>query len=278
MDVQKKNTGLYVLIAILCVLVLVLGGYFVYDKTHNDKTSATTTTDTTNNTANSNTNTLVSKLDNTKDWVYDAEYTKNVTANSYSTGSKTYYSKDIVVPYININSSYANNANSAIKNVFDDAIKTYNNGVSDKMTYVDECDYKEYINSDSLSVVLTYGVGATDVVHPKYYTYNFDLKTGNQLSYEEVYSIAGLNSSNINSKVESAITKVMKEKMSGFSSDNYPSGTNFDTYNNKSINNYKNSINNNLKYFLSDNGKLNIVVELSIPAGTGKFDTIITVD
>lgn len=279
MDSQKKNTGLYVLIAILCVLVLALGGYIVYDKTQNDKSSTATTTDTTNNKSNSNTNTLVSKLDNTKDWVYDAEYTKNVTADSYSTSFETYYSKDIVVPYININSSYANNSNSDIKKVFDDAIKAYNDGVSNKMTYVDECGYKKYVNSDNLSVVLTYGVGATDVVHPKYYTYNFDLKTGNQLSYEDIYSIAGLNSSNINSKVESAITKVMKEKMSSFSSDNYPSGTTFDTYNNESISNYKNSISNNsLKYFLSDNGKLNIVVELSIPAGTGKFDTIITVD
>lgn len=202
---SEKNIGLYVLIAILCVLVLALGGYIVYDKIQNDKSSTTTTTDTTN----SNTNALVSKLDNTKDWVYDAEYTKNVTVDSCSTSFETYYSKDIVVPYININSSYANNSNSDIKNVFDDAIKTYNNGVSDKMTYVDECGYKKYINNDSLSVVLTYGVGATDVVHPKYYTYNIDLKTGNKLSYEEVYSIVGFNSSNINSKFESVITKIL---------------------------------------------------------------------
>ena len=105
MDNQKKNTGLYVLIAILCVLVLALGGFIVYDKTQNNKT---TTTDTTNNASNStNTNSLVSKLDDKKDWVYDAEYTKNVTADSYSTYYETYYAKDIVVPYINVNSSYS---------------------------------------------------------------------------------------------------------------------------------------------------------------------------
>lgn len=277
MNSQKKNTGLYILITILCVLVLALGGYIIYNKTQNDKSSTTTTNDTTTttDTTNSNTNTLIPKLDNTKDWVYDAEYTKNVTADSYSTNFETYYSKDIVVPYININSSYANSSNNDIKNIFDDAIKTYNNGVNDKTTYVDECSYKKYINNNSLSIILTYGIGATNVVSPKYYTYNFDLKTGEQLSYEKIYSIAEFNSNNIDSKVENAITKVMKEKMSNFS-DN---GTNFDTYNNESINNYKNSINNNnLKYFLSDNGKLNIVVELSIPAGIGKFDTIITVD
>lgn len=284
MDSQKKITRLYVLIAILYVLVLALGGYIVYDKTQNNKSSTTTTTDSTN----SNTNTLVSKLDNNKDWVYDAEYTKNVTADSYSTGFKiTYYSKDIVVPYINIDSSYAKNSNSDIKNVFDDAIKTFNQGVSNKMFYVDECSYKKHIYNDSLSVVLTYGIGATDVVHPNYYTYNIDLKTGNQLSYEEVYNIAGLSSSNIDSKVENAITKIMQDKLKDLKDPQkdtgdggyYPSGTNFNTYNNESISNYKKSISNNtLKYFLSDNGELNIVVKLSIPVGTGEFDTIITID
>jgi hypothetical protein len=274
---EKKINKLYVLIIILSVLVIVLGGYIAYNKYY--KTSATTTTDTSNNTSNSNANTLVSKLDNTKDWVYDAEYAKNVDADSYSTSFSTYYAKDIVVPYININSSYANNSNSDIKKIFDDAIKTYNEGVSDETAYIDECGYKKYINNDSLSVVITYGVGATDVIYPKYYTYNIDLKTGNQLSYEEVYSIAGLNSSNINSKVENAITTVMEERMASFSSDDYPSGTFFDTYNNESISNYINSISDNtLKYFLSDNGKLNVVVKLSIPAGIGEFDTIITVD
>ena len=59
----------------------------------------------------------------------------------------------------------------------------------------------------------------------------------------------------------------------------YPEGTNFDTYNTKSIENYKNSVSNNtLKYFLTDNKKLNIVVSLSVPAGRGEFNTIITVD
>ena len=283
MDNQKKNTVLYVLIVILFVLVLALGGYIIYDKTQNDK--PTTPNDTLN--TDTNTNNLVSKVDDTKDWIYDAEYSKNVTADSYSTGYNTYYSKDIVVPYINVKSSYADSSNSDIKNVFEDAIKTYNNGVSDKMTFVDECGYKKYVNNDSLSIVLTYGVGATDVVHPKYYTYNINLKTGNQLSYEEAYSIAGFNSSNINSKVENKITAIMQDELKDLKDPNkdtgdggyYPEGTNFDTYNNESITNYRNSISNNtLKYFLSDNGKLNVVVKLSIPAGTGEFDTIITID
>lgn len=262
---KKRNTKLYVVIAILSVLVLALVGYIVYDKTQNEKN------DSQNDVSNININEF--QIDDTKELVYDAEYEKNVIADSYSTRFNTYYSKDIVVPFINIDSTYANDSNNEIKSVFEDAIKNYNNGVNDKMTYVDECGYIKYINDDSLSVILTYGVGATDVVRPDYYTYNINLNTGEQLSYQEAYRAAGFNSASIDSKVESAITVVMQEKMSGFSHDD------FVTYNNQSINNYKNSVNDNtLRYFLSDNGRLNVIVKLIIPIGAGQFDTIITID
>ena len=156
------------------------------------------------------------------------------------------------------------------------AILKYNEGVSDKRTYIEEFEYEKYINNNSLSVILTYGFGATDVVHPKYYTYNIDLETGNQISYTDLYTIAGFNTSNIDSKVEKAIAKKLQEELKDM---NYPKGTNFDTFNNQSISNYKKSVSNNtLKYFLSNDGKLNIVVNLYIPAGTGEFDKIITVE
>ncbi|MBR3143692.1 hypothetical protein IKF12_00610 [Candidatus Saccharibacteria bacterium] len=224
-------------------------------------------------------NILVSKQDDSKDWVYDAEYEKDATVDSYSTTFDTYYLKDIIVPYINIDSLYAKDSNREIKSVFDDAINTYNKGVDDRLTYVDECGYDEYRNGNNLSIVLKYGIGATDVVHPKYYTYNIDLKTGNGLSYEEVYSVAGFDSDSIKTKVESAITVTMKEKLSGLTADNYPDGTTFDTYNNESISNYEESVRNKaLRYFLSEDKRLNVIVKLSIPAGTGEFDTIIPVE
>ena len=62
------------------------------------------------------------EINNDKEWIYDAEYTKTVNASSYKTQSGTYYAKDIIVPYINIKSDYATSANNEIKKVFDDAI------------------------------------------------------------------------------------------------------------------------------------------------------------
>ena len=40
MENQSKNTGLYVVIGILCVLVLLLGGYIIYDKVLSNKCSS----------------------------------------------------------------------------------------------------------------------------------------------------------------------------------------------------------------------------------------------
>ena len=223
-------------------------------------------------------NISVSKLDNGKDYIYDAYYSKNTKADSYSI-DKTYYAKDIVVPFINIDSNYASKANGEIKSVFDEAISTYNEGVSNKIVYVDECNYKKYINNNYASIILTYAVGGTDLPIVHYYTYNINLSDGQELSYEDIYKLAGFSSSNIESKVKDAITNTMKKELSDFTAENYPSGTNFDIYNDQSIDNYNKSVkNNSLKYFISENGELNIVVTLSIPAGRGSYDTIITVE
>lgn len=275
---KNNNTKLYILIAILVILVLLLGGYVVYDKQIN-KEEMPKTSETNKETEEEKENTeetFISKQDDTKDWVYDAEYEKNVLADSYKTYYNTYYARDIVVPYINIDSSYATKANKEIKNIFNRIIEKYNEGVNDKMTYIDTCKYEKYIQNNILSVIFNYGIGATSIVHPNYYSYNIDLKTGKELSFEDIYKIAGFNESNINEKVENAITTIVKEKTSELT---YPEGTNFDTYKNASITNYKNAVmNNTLVYFITDNNKLNIVVKLNIPVDTDEFDTIITID
>ena len=49
--------------------------------------------------------------------------------------------------------------------------------------------------------------------------------------------------------------------------------TNFETFKNESITNYKNSIyNNTLQYYLDENNKLSIITTFSVPAGSGEYD------
>ena len=262
---MKKNILAYSIISILGVMVLILGGYIVYEKLSIKSVNNEEEKD-------------VSKINKDKDFVYDAEYEKDVDAESYDNNNgNTYYAKDIVVPFINIDSEYANNSNKEIKSIFEEAIKVYNTGVNNKSSYVAECDYEKYSKDNLISIVLTYGAGDSDIVHPKYYTYNIDSKNGKQLSYEDIYTSVGFKKEEIDSKVEEAITEVMKEKTKNIDEKSYPEGTNFETYNSKSIENYKESIkNNSLNYFIK-NKELKIVVKLMIPVGTGEFDTVINI-
>ena len=79
--------------------------------------------------------------------------------------------------------------------------------------------------------------------------------------------------------VKSSITKALKDKFKNNIDNSYPEGTNFDTYNNESIENYLDSIENNtLQYFIDENGVLSIIVRLSIPVEMGYFDTVIKLE
>lgn len=88
---EKNNTILYLMIAILSVFTIVLNVYVLCITIENDRQAPTPNNGSnenhnsqnnneSNNTSNENENNVISKLDNTKDWVYDAEYKKNVNA------------------------------------------------------------------------------------------------------------------------------------------------------------------------------------------------------
>ena len=214
----------------------------------------------------------VSRIDSSKDWVYDAPYEKNVVAESYTPdiGEKktTTYAKDIVVPYININSADANVANSEIKSMFDEIISTYN-----KQTYHIRCGYEKHVNDSCLSVYAASRMGVTDIGGLETYTFNIDLKTGKKMSYSDVYKSIGFDDNKIEAKVEAAITEYMR------SNQLFESG-NAKFLIEEAINNYKQSVKDNtIKYYLSENGNLRIIVEMRFMLGFGGCHSeIVTID
>jgi hypothetical protein len=214
---------------------------------------------------------MIEKEDSKKDWVYDANYNKEVSTESYTTNfGETYFVKDIVVPYININSPDAIKANVEIEKIFNTAIKVFNEGTKDKLSYVDDCSYKVYINDKVLSVVITLGTGATDVIYPNYHTYNFDLTTGKIMSFEDIYSIAGFTATDVNSKIKDVIKTKTKSIVASPETQQYE---------NQSIENYETALKDNtLQYYLGENKELYIVTELSFDAGKGCKNFILEVN
>ena len=275
-ETSKNNHGIIVFLIFFILLSLALGGYIFYDKFYQKENANPTESQPIEKEEPKEE--LVNKINNSKYWIYDADYEKDVLSDFYNVGSIYKYVDDIKVPFINIDSSYAYKANQEIKKVFDKAIDAYNEGVQNELTWVD-IDYQKYIDIDMVSTALWYSIKATGVVNPNYFTYNIDLKTGEEMSFDEVYQKCGFTKDNIDNKVKENITSIMKDRLKNFTDDNYPEGTNFDTYNNESIENYLDSIENNtLQYFIDENGILSIIVRLSIPVEMGYFDTVIKLE
>lgn len=216
------------------------------------------------------------KEDETKEWVYDATYNKDVLASSYTTyAGNEYYASSIVVPYVNISSSNVASFNSDIKQAFNHIVNSYNEGVNDKTTYIDQCDYNFYVSGDTLSVVLTYGIGATDVVAPIHVTGVFSTVNGKKISFEDAYALAGFADETIDEAVEKAVEKEINSRMDK----NLFSEEEIEKYIQKSLDSYYLAKSTNIiKYYLADNLKLVVEVTLNIPAGREYFDTLIPIE
>lgn len=281
---EKKIIGSNygILVIFMFAIICTLTDFIIIDRClrkYDDKSSVSTE----DNGSSSNIVNSI-KIDSTKDYVYDSDYKIETKKDSYSIGNNVFKSSDIVVPYVNINSSDAKKVNNELYNLYSNLIEKYNINSESGVSY-NTVDYKVYKNSNVLSIVIITTTGGTDVPINNYYTYSFNTNNGKLLSFSDAYIFVGFSDTNIDEKVKSSITLVMSDKLKGMKTYNvdtgdgsyYPEGTNFDTYNNESFDNYKSSINNNIKFYI-ENNKLNVVVTLSIPAGRGNFDTIITVE
>ena len=281
--VEKPKSKVSVLIIVLLVVVLGVAVFFVYDtvlspsnESENNNSNETNDNDKKDNDNNEEEGNTAAKIDESKPWVYDATYEYDVEPKSYTNSDdETYSMDDIIIPYINLNSTAATKANAEIKNLFIELADFFKEQLEQTKMRWNVADYKFYEDDDILSVIITTEKGGTDISVENYYTYNFDLKTGKLLTYEEIYKYVGFNSNNINEKVGNAITDEMTDTMN---SDDYLKGQDFNKYNSESITNYETSISeNSIRYFIDADKKLNIVVPLSIPAGRFIFDTIITI-
>lgn len=207
-------------------------------------------------------------------WLYAADYQTSGLPLYYTTyGKYTHYLQDIVLPYININSEDARRANEEIEELYNLLISRYREGIDDELTFIDICDY-EYTHYDNVgSVLITYGIGFTSIVHPVYVAYNFDLDTGELLSFEEIYEKVGITSEEINVKVKQAIENYLISKFATWENFEYDN-----QYVEVSYSNYLEAVENNeLVYYLTASDEMQIVVDLFIPADTDSFDTLLTI-
>lgn len=222
---------------------------------------------------------------NNTQWISYTDYAPKKLIQNYNGGENRYLS-DIKVPLINMSSNDAKTVNEEIKKLYEENLKAYKDFATNSAPFFVTLNYEYFTHDQIGSVIITSSSGGTDVIYPQYLTYNFDINNGNLLTYQEIYSLLGYTSNEIEQKVNNEITTILREELKDFKDPlkdtgdgkYYQDGTNFETYNNKSISNYKNSISDNsIKYFIDNDKKLNIIVTLSIPIGIESFDIIIKI-
>ena len=203
---KRKTVVLIVILLVLMLITGVLAGIFISGngKMITDNIEKVTEKKEENKTSK--------KIDESKPWVYDAEYMKE-NKKIYSDSKKTEEyacnsNKDLVVPYININSDNAKKINEKIKELYDEYYEKYGKEKTTpysgefKTYYHYELKYDKYINDNILSVIITLHEGETVVDGgtgggvSTTYTYNFNLDTLNEASLDEMAVKCGFSSGN----------------------------------------------------------------------------------
>ena len=234
--VKKKNKGVIVLLIILIVIVLGLSIYIVYDKVI-DK----------NNVSEKLENVVINKekkmllKEESKDVVYDLY---NEVKNDQ------FGEENIRLPYLNIDSKYADIINKEMKVLYD--------GEKDKSSesIINAYDYKYFINDNILSLIIK---TQAEVVSPDYYVYNIDVYSGNSISNLEL-----LNRNNIDFKsFATNLSNIIDPLIRDLYPDYVPTILKWDTlaeYYHLTLSIENCNVNNSM--FLDSDGNLNVIVKI----------------
>lgn len=213
-EVKPKNKKLtIVLVSVIIVLLIAIGVcvglWFAGDTTKiiNNKEEVVKEEENTSK-----------KLDETKPWVYDADYNKDKEVKTVNNDEGTVWksSDTLKYPYVNINSKYAEKVNSEIKANFEKNYEHYGISYPEKRingSYLAEIKYEYYVTDKILSLKINEWFGAVPGGStPKYYIYNFNLETLEEATLEDVYKECGFNTLNeLNDKINITISNEKAE-------------------------------------------------------------------
>ncbi len=248
---MKKNI-FWVIIPIL-VLVLLLGGYFIYSNINKTEING-------NNTANS-----VKKIDSAKEFVYGITY-KEARCNSFTDSTtysnefgETFYIKDYNLPFINIESSDATLSNNEIELSFRKNICSIFDG-KNKHSTISKYEYNYYLNDNTLSLLNTYNVGDTGPVSDNYLTYNFNLSTGKLYTFAQLCEKYGFTKE----KIKKALISFYEKKWELIDKESY--NNYYSNLKKETFEKYDGLVkSNSLQFALNDKKELLIVFNCFLP-------------
>ena len=194
---KKQSKGLsvgLVVIMLIAVLIIGVGGGYLLSKNGNlfnkNETKPNNTIEQTKTSK---------KIDESKPWVYDANYANEKESKVIGKSDDGYYDEttkeSLKMPFININSNDAETVNASIKKIFEEAYKEFGENGEHGGKVKIETSYEYYENGNILSVVIKkrYGIvpggSSTDL-----YTFNFNIETLKTATLSEMAKACGFNS------------------------------------------------------------------------------------
>lgn len=154
------------------------------------------------------------KKDPDKDFVYDADYNLKVDVESYfgySDKSEEIKASDIVVPYVNINTTDAKSVNDEIYKLYENLINEYNENAKEGISFT-RVDYNVITEKDKyISIIITTSAEGTDVPFINYYVYSFDYKTGNLIKLKDAIKDSKLTEEEFKNLAQESIENYIKE-------------------------------------------------------------------
>lgn len=214
------------------------------------------------------------KIDYNRDYVYDAGYHNDNKYKEYDYCEGTTYThdgfdvlvcdkgsmrlSDLVVPYINIKSNDAYRVNRELKVLYDEYASRFDEfyiGLESGNGGSQVLNYYSFSSNDILSVVVIYGYQQTDILYPDYNIYNFDLKSGNLIDYDEMIDKLDIDMDLVYSNVRDNI-----------------SNSDFSIFSDETISEFNYSISDgSVKCFINDSGVLEYIVNVYVPGGRGNI-------
>ncbi len=196
--VQKKSKGVIVLLIILIIIVLGLSAYVVYDKVIEK-----------NNVSEKEENTTTNKekkfllKDENKNIIYDSGCSI-LCSEGYANGGCLSLEKWVTLPYLNINSDYANQINEELKNI-------YEKEKSEETFYV-TIDYSYSINDNILSLVIEKSSDSSN----DYNIYNIDVYNGKKIENEKLLERKNIKKEDFYNQISTIVSNVLLNNNYGY--------------------------------------------------------------
>lgn len=206
---KKETKGLsapLVIIILLTVLIIGIGGGYLLSKNDTLFNKNGTQSNNANNTENNITkqNKTSKKIDESKDWVYDAEYLKSKEEKKVSseyTNDIDITTAQIKAPYINVNSDEVKKVNQEIEKLAIEQYNLFGKKDGEYTYYTTSMDYLYSSSGDNLSILIMYDTAICGTGAGIETLKSYNIKINNQNEKDENY-IAGYNKDVIKSKID----------------------------------------------------------------------------